>query len=135
MKISLALGPRRPLDRTTAWGCLTANLAVPGCGSLVSGRVSGYFQMALAIIGVALTTVFGLKFIVWHANNWADLQLTQPDMAENFQELWRHLRPACVGLVVFLAGMLWALASSISILIESKKAQSAGPPLLDGEKS
>ncbi len=135
MKISLALGPRRPLDRTTAWGCLTANLAVPGCGSLVSGRVSGYFQLALAVTGVSLTTVFGLKFIMWHASNWADLQQTQPDMAANFQELWSHLRPVCIGFLVFLAGMFWALASSVSILIESKKARSAEPPILGGEKS
>jgi hypothetical protein len=27
MKISLALGPRQPLSRQTAWGCVTTNLA------------------------------------------------------------------------------------------------------------
>jgi len=90
--------------------------------------------LALAIVGVALTTMFGLKFIVWHANNWADLQQTQPDMAANFQELWVHLRTVCLGFVVFLAAMFWAMASSISILIESKKARSAGPPMLKEEK-
>ena len=52
MKISLALGPRRPLSRQTAWGCLTTNLALPGAGSLVAGRVSGYPQLALGVGGM-----------------------------------------------------------------------------------
>ena len=113
MKISLALGQRKPLDRTTAWGCLTANLAVPGCGSLVAGRVSGYFQLLLAIAGVTLTTLFGLKFIVWYVHNWAQLQQIDTDPAANFQELWSRLRWALLGMLVFLFGLLWALASSL----------------------
>ena len=117
-----------------AWGCLTANVAVPGCGSLVAGRVSGYFQLLLAMIGVALSTVFGLRFIVWYVNNWANLQQTQPDMDANFQELWLRLRPACIGFLVFLAGLLWSMASSIGILLESKRARASTPPLQGGEK-
>src|SRR5256885_8666940 len=134
MKISLALGQRKPLDRTTAWGCLTANLAVPGCGSLVAGRVSGYFQLLLAVAGLTLTTWFGLRFIVWYVNNWSQMQQSQGDMAANFQELWSHLRWALLGMLVFLAGLLWGLISSIGILIESRTAQSPAPPVLTGEK-
>ena len=134
MKISLALGKRKPLDRTTAWGCLTANLAVPGCGSLVAGRVSGYFQLLLAIAGVTLTMLFGLKFIVWYVHNWAQLQQIDADQAANFQELWSRLRWALLGMLVFLFGLLWALASSFGILLESKKSQSYAPPVLSGEK-
>ena len=134
MKISLALGQRKPLDRTTAWGCLTANLAVPGCGSLVAGRVSGYFQLLLAIAGVTLTTLFGLKFIVWYVHNWAQMQQIDTDPAANFQELWSRLRWALLGMLVFLFGLLWALASSFGILLESKKSQSYAPPVLSGEK-
>jgi hypothetical protein len=129
MKISFALGQRKPLDNATAWGCLTTNLAIPGGGSLVAGRVSGYFQLVLAMIGVTLTTIFGVKFILWYVNNWAQLQQTQPDMAANFQELWSRLRPAVVGFAVFFAGLFWAVASSVGILLESKKARSASPPV------
>lgn len=130
MKISLTLGPRRPLDPATAWGCLTANVAVPGSGSLVAGRVSGYFQLLLAVAGVGLTTVFGLRFIHWYVNNWALLQQSQPDTAANFQELWNRLRPAAVGFVVFMSGLFWAMASSLLILSEARKAQPSAPPRL-----
>ena len=130
MKISLALGQRKPLDRTTAWGCLTANLAVPGCGSLVAGRVSGYFQLALAIAGMALTTFFGLRFFVWYVNNWSHLQQTQEDMAANFAELWLRLRWTVLGFLIFLAGLLWALASSIGIVLQARRAGTNQPPKL-----
>jgi len=134
MKISLALGQRRPLDRATAWGCLTANLAVPGCGTLVAGRVSGYFQLLLAVAGVTLTFWFGLRFIVWYLNTGSQVQESPDDIAANFQELWLRLRWALTGMLVFLAGLLWGLASSVSILLESKKAPSPPPPVLGGEK-
>jgi|SRR6185295_3203619 hypothetical protein len=130
MKISLALGQRRPLDRTTAWGCLTANLAVPGCGSLVAGRVSGYFQLLLAMAGVTLTTLFGLKFIVWYVNNWSQLQQTQADTAANFQELWARLRWAVFGMLIFLAGLFWALASSAGIILQARRDTADQPPVL-----
>ena len=130
MKISFTLGQRRPLDRATAWGCLTTNLAIPGGGSLVAGRVAGYFQLLLALTGVVLTSVHGLKFILWYVNDWAQLQQTQLDTAANFQELWSRLRPAAIGVAVFLAGLFWAVASSVGILLESKKARSSTPPVV-----
>ena len=134
MKISLALGQQKPLDPSTAWGCLTTNLAIPGGGSLVAGRVSGYFQLLLAMTGVALTTIYGLRFILWYVNNWAQLQQTEPDMAANFHELWLRLRPACQGFMVFLAGFFWALVSSVAILLKSKKTAPFTPPFVGGEK-
>ena len=134
MRISFALGQRKPLDQATAWGCLTTNHAIPGGGSLVAGRVSGYFQLLLAATGLVLTAVHGLNFIFWYVNDWAQLQQTQPDTAANFQELWSRLRPAAIGLGVFLAGLFWAVASSVGILLESKKARSSAPPVLGGEQ-
>src|SRR2546429_8673624 len=70
MKISLALGPRQPLSRQTAWGCLTANIALPGSGSLMAGRVSGYPQLFLALGGTIMSTPFGLPFFAWAAADW-----------------------------------------------------------------
>src|SRR3989442_8289845 len=111
MKISLALGQQKPLDPSTAWGCLTTNLAIPGGGSLVAGRVSGYFQLLLAMTGVALTTIYGLRFILWYVNNWAQLQQTEPDMAANFHELWLPLRPAVLVFIVLLPRVFLAVGN------------------------
>ena len=131
MKISLALGQRRPLDKTTAWGCLTANVAVPGSGSLIAGRASGYFQMLVAMIGMVLTTYFGIKFIVWYVSIWAHMQETQPDLAANFEQLWLRLRWFLLGVTVFGVGWFWALGSSLHILFESKKTPASAPPVMN----
>ena len=130
MKLSLALGPRRPLDRATAWGCLTTNVAIPGCGSLVAGRVSGYWQFLIAMIGMGMTLYFGLNFIIWYVSNWVHMQQMQPDAAANFHELWLRLRWLLLGMGVFGVGWLWALGSSLRILAESKKAPPGAPPVM-----
>jgi len=130
MKISLALGQRRPLDRATAWGCLTTNVAIPGCGSLVAGRVSGYWQLLIAMIGMAASVYFGLKFIIWYVSNWTQMQQIQPDSAENFHELWLRLRWFLLGVGLFGSGWLWALGCSLGILVEAKKAPPASPPMM-----
>jgi len=134
MKLSLALGQRRPLDRATAWGCLTTNLAIPGCGSLVAGRVSGYLQFLIAIIGEVVSAYFCLKFMFWYQSNWTQMQQIQPDSAANFHELWLRLRWFLLGLGVFGAGWLWALGSSLGILLEAKKAPPAAPPVMSEQQ-
>jgi len=59
MKISLALGNRKALNRKTAWACLTTNqLALPGLGSIVAGRKSGYVQAFLAMLGLGISMFF-----------------------------------------------------------------------------
>src|ERR1017187_2944660 len=109
MKVSLALGPRRPLSRQTAWGCLTTNLAMPGFGSLVAGRVSGYGQAALAIGGMALTMVFGLRFIWWYIANWSRFHDAGADPTAGLTEMWAFLKGPLLGFVMFGVGWLWAL--------------------------
>ncbi len=134
MKISLALGQRRPLDRATALGCLTTNVAIPGCGSLLAGRVSGYWQFLIAMIGMGMSVYFGLHFIVWYVSNWSHMQQVQPDSAANFHELWLRIRWFLLGVGVFGAGWLWALGSSLGILLEARKAPPAGPPVMSGQQ-
>jgi hypothetical protein len=129
MKISLALGPRRELSRQTAWGCFTANLALPGSGSLAAGRVSGYGQLALALGGMVLTTVFGIYFMAWYVANWSQFHGAQADPISLLGDLWLKLRWALLGIGVFLFGWLWALSSSMDILASAKK--SPPPPRLD----
>ena len=130
MKISLALGPRQPLSRQTAWGCLTSNLALPGIGSLVAGRPSGYPQAALAFLGMFLTIGFGGRFIVWFFANWSRLHQPENDLAV-LADMWRAVRWSLFGMATFLLGWLWALATSLQILHSAKQAEkSSSPPII-----
>jgi hypothetical protein len=132
MKISLALGPRRPLSRQTAWGCLTANLAMPGAGSLAAGHASGYPQLVLAIAGMGLTTLFGVRFIFWYVANWARFHGAEVDPMNALGEMWLVLRWALLGIGVFLVGWLWALATGFRIVLSAGTTKSAtAPPQLD----
>ena len=128
MKVSLALGPRRPLSRQTAWGCLTTNLAMPGFGSLVAGRVSGYAQAALAIGSLLLTMIFGLRFFWWYIANWSRLHEPEADPTAALAEMWPYLKWPLVGLGMFAVGWLWALVTSLQIVSSSRKDQSAAVP-------
>src|SRR5258707_97358 len=116
MKISLALGPRQPLSRQTAWGCLTANLAFPGSGSLVAGRVSGYAQLALALSGLVITILFGVRFFYWYIVHWSQFNGRQADPVTSLIEMWLVVRWALLGIGIFLVGWLWALATGLDLL-------------------
>ncbi len=128
MKVSLALGPRRPLSRQTAWGCLTTNLVMPGAGSLVAGRVSGYAQLALAIGGTAVTLLFGVRFIWWFISNWSRLHNPDADPLAALSEMFRALKLPALGLGLFVLGWLWALGTSLGIVMHARKANSAAEP-------
>lgn len=116
MKISLALGARRILSRQTAWGCLTSNLALPGSGSLVAGFRAGYAQAALSTIGLILTSIFGIRFIIWSLSNWNRLHGIDADPINALGEMWVAIRSALLGMVLFIFGWVWALATSLVIL-------------------
>jgi hypothetical protein len=132
MKISLALGPRKALSRQTAWGCLTSNLTLPGSGSLVAGRSSGYGQLLLALAGLLVSLIFGLRFILWQLANWSRFHGPDVDPFSVFPEVWLHIKLALLGLAIFFIGWLWALMSSLAILDSARKAErsNAPPPLL-----
>ena len=123
MKLSLTLGPRKPLDRSAAWGCFTANLACPGAGSLVARRRTGYAQMALAVIGLILQ----ILALIWLARDWARIIQAMdeagPEVGERFHSLGVQagtlLWTGAAGLVCFVAGWLWSLGSGIAIVLES----------------
>src|SRR5436309_644679 len=128
MKISLALGPRQPLSRQTAWGCLTSNLALPGSGSLLAGRRSGYSQLVLAMAGLLVITIFGLRFILWALANWSRLHALEADPGESLLDIWMHLRWALLGFGIALLAWLWALMTSLSILNSVPKAANSNRP-------
>ncbi len=128
MKVSLALGSREPLSRQTAWGCLTGNLALPGSGSLVAGRRSGYPQLALAGLGLVLSMIFGLRFIFWFFANWSRLHQPSTDPFAALGEMWLVLRWALLGLGVFLVSWLWALGTSFRILNSVTGSEKSNAP-------
>jgi len=131
MRVSLALGERRPLSRQTAWGCFTANLAVPGSGSLLAGRFSGYPQLALAVGGLLLSLIFGVRLAIWALANWSRLHQPETDPLTNLAEFWMAVRWPLLGIAVFAAGWLWALGSSMLILSAARRDESkAVPPRL-----
>jgi hypothetical protein len=129
MKISLALGERRHLSRQTAWGCLTTNLAMPGFGSLMAGRISGYPQVVLTLGGMVLTMIFGVRALLWMLANWSRLHDPASDQFAIFGEMWTVLRWALLGMALFGLGWLWALGSSYGI-VRSAKNDAPAPPKL-----
>jgi hypothetical protein len=128
MKISLALGPRQPLSRQTAWGCLTSNLALPGSGSLLAGRVSGYAQLALAIVGLILSVFLGVRFIFWCLANWSRLHDPNADQLAALGEMWLAVLWPLLGIAIFALGWLWALATSLRLILAAGKSGPADLP-------
>jgi hypothetical protein len=120
MKISLVLHPRRPLSRAEAWGCFTANLALPGSGSLIAGRWVGYFQILLALIGLGVSLVAMVQVFVWYIHNHARLN-DATDPFAGLAELFHQLLKPVVGFAIFGVAILWAVVTSWSILRGTSK--------------
>lgn len=120
MKISLVLQRRRPLNRGEAWACFTANIVLPGSGSLVAGRVVGYFQAILALIGLGISFVTTCMTFVWYLKNYQRLNASTDPFAPLI-ELAHHLIQPALGFGVFIVAILWAMVTSWSILRNTPK--------------
>jgi hypothetical protein len=119
----------------TAWGCLTANLAVPGSGSVMARRrVSGVIQAAISVTGMALTMTFGLRFFLWYAANRLRLEdVALDDPVGALTEMWLAVRWAMIGIGLFGFAWLWALLTSVRVLRAARRAgvpRKAAPPRL-----
>jgi len=125
MKPSLAPAGRKPLDRQTAWGCLTTNLAVPGVGSLRARRFAGCFQAPLGVAGLVLTFTFGLRFIAWFFANRERFDNPEEDPVATLVELWRVVRWPLLGIGLFALAWLWALVTSLNLLQQARKEAQA----------
>jgi hypothetical protein len=101
---------------------LTNQLATPGLGSLMGGRLlAGGGQLLLSLSG------FGL-FVIWFA-------LT---LRESYRMIYSDETPTSyiwvglAGALIFAAAWIWALVTSISLLRQSKvddqAEQAAAPP-------
>ena len=129
MKLQLTLGKPRTLSRAEAWGCFTANLAVPGSGSLAAGRPVGFFQMALTAIGFIITLVCGAQFFHWYFTNsqqYAQLQETNPE--EALLSFWIAARGAIAGCAIFGIALAWGTITGLRIVLSSPKTST--PPVI-----
>jgi hypothetical protein len=134
MKISLALGRTQAVSRETALACLTANLALPGSGSLAAGRRSGYLELLLAFVGVGLTLVFGVRFAIWMLTNWDALHSLDADPGKTLLEMWLAGRGTLLGFLVFLIAVGCSFLSSLRILKSARKPPPLAAELLTGQQ-
>jgi hypothetical protein len=102
-----------------------SNLALPGLGSLMAGRISGYPQLLLALAGMVFTVTSGTRFVFWYIANWSRLQNPDADPFTTLGELWNELRWPVAGMGIFGAALLWALITSLTILREARAREQA----------
>jgi hypothetical protein len=122
MKGSLKLRPKRILNRKEAWACFSANLALPGSGSLAAGLAVGYFQLAVAFLADAICVVTAIPMLRWGmSGRLAVLQSPSGDPFEYLPELWLHVRGPLAGVGVLVVAILWATTTSRSILAKAPK--------------
>ena len=127
MKGSLKLRPKRVLNRREAWACFTANLALPGSGSLAAGRSVGYWQLGASFLAFILTLATAIPMIQWGVSG--GLAASQSPLGDPFQQLsdtWRHIRWPLAAMALFAGTILWATMTSLAIL--AKAAKEGVPP-------
>jgi hypothetical protein len=130
MKVNLKLGPGGPLTREKAKVCLMMNVAVPGSGSLMAGRIVGYLQLFLTAAGMIISTVCAGKFLTWFFANWSRLQNPDNDPIETLVEIWQAVKWPLAGLGIFAVAWLWGLVTGLSILAKARRDEQI-PPKLD----
>ena len=128
MKFSLRLGDTRSLTREHAWVCCSTNLVLPGFGSLLGGRWTGYPQALLCLAGFLLTTGFGLKFVIWGIQHWSELRNPEGDPLETLTAVWHGCRWALLGMGLFGVAWLWALFTNWGMLAAARPPADAGTP-------
>jgi hypothetical protein len=112
---------------------LTTNLALPGFGTLIAGRVVGYAQAVICLIGLLVTTLFGIHFLIWALSNWSDITGASSDPAQTLIDIYLNVRWAVLGMLLFGFSWIWALISSVDIVMDSRRRakQKSPPPVLD----
>lgn len=121
MKGSFKLRPRRALSRAEAWACFTANLAVAGSGSLATGYAIGYWQMAAVFLAMILSLVTSIPMIQWWLSGAASAQSALDDPLQNLLKVWLHVRWPLASIGLYVAAVLWALTTSLTILAHAAK--------------
>ena len=122
----MTIPPARTLTPARAWVCLLTNLfATPGLGSLMARRFfAGIGQVLLSLAGFVL--IVGWIFELCHRIFLQQLEEPVPPGSFGWLGKW--------GLILFGAGWLWSLATSLSLLYQAKSErpaeQTTKPPRL-----
>jgi hypothetical protein len=116
VKLVLASSVKGPANRAEAWACLTANLALPGSGSLAAGKPVGYYQLALAVVGFILSVATGIPMVIWMLENWTRINASTGDPFDNLATMWHEIRWPLAGLGLFAVSLLWAAITGVQIL-------------------
>jgi hypothetical protein len=128
MRYSLRLGSRKPINREWALASLAANVALPGAGTLLVGRIHGYLQLAMVLCGVVLTMIYGVRFIHWFLEHRAALESPDQDPLASLGLIWLQLRMPLLGMALFAAGWLWSVLGSLLLLWKSWHARNERVP-------
>ena len=108
----------KPADRAVARNAVLINLfASPGMGSLMAGRyVAGLGQLAIFLTGFA-------RFVIWFVKLMAQCygMITGQEAA-----LELHAWLGISAVIIVGISWLWALATSISLMNEARRNESAG---------
>lgn len=122
MKLTWRLAPRRTLTRSEALGCFTANLSVPGAGSLAAGRPVGYPQLVLGLAGLVISLGTGIGMVRWAVANWTRLSAASNDGSfDVLLELWQHIRWPLVGIILYAIATAWAASTGWGLVSEAPK--------------
>jgi hypothetical protein len=121
MKLVRASRAKGPANRAEAWACLSANLALPGAGSLAAGKPIGYYQLALAAGAFLITMGTGIHSIYWMLENWTRIHDPAADPMAILTESWQAIRWPIFGMLMFAASMIWAFFTSWQILAAHPK--------------
>jgi hypothetical protein len=127
MKFNLTLGPGGAMTRDKAKVCLMMNIAVPGTGSLMAGRVVGYAQLLLMAAGMVISTIFGGKLLTWFFANWSRLQNPGNDPWANLREILAAVKWPTAGVGLFAVAWIWALGTGLAVLAKSKRIETPPP--------
>ena len=109
---------------------------LPGVGSLAAGWRVGYAQVALGLIGALPILAFSIRVLIaaYHVQQTVGSLGALDDQMDYIQQGFRDI-PNTWGLyfwvglpgtVLFIIAWLWALTTSLSILLESRKETSRG---------
>jgi hypothetical protein len=130
MKLQLTRAKSRPLTRAEAWGCVTANLAVPGAGSLAAGRAVGYAQMAVYFTGFIMSIVCAIAFFRWYFANAGQFdQMKNEDPVGALLLFFHAARWVFFGIGLFVVALGWAAVTSFQIMKTPRKDEA--PPRIE----
>jgi len=121
MKLVRASHGKGPANRQEAMACLTANLALPGAGSLAAGKSIGYWQLALAGLAFILTLVSGIHLLLWFLGNSNNINNPNADPVDNMLAILQHIFWPLISLCLFAVSILWAAITSLQILAAHPK--------------